>query len=161
MIDNFEPYFEKIAAIHDELFTVLKKMPFVKKETQMFCLQCNYTEYVNEDHDKGYAWYKFCFDNDSSKVFALGINVRRFENKNAEMELIKKTVQNLWPKNCKCTVELCGEIDDVAALKREPYDMVVSVHYWFNDSLIDDGINDSQYLKIVYIGNGIEDKLTK
>ncbi len=94
MIDNFEPYFEKIAGIHNELFTVLKNMPFVKKETQMFCLQCNYTEYVNEDHDKGYAWFKFCFDNDSSKVFALGINVLRFENKNAEMELAWKELSD-------------------------------------------------------------------
>ena len=39
--------------------------------------------------------------------------------------------------------------------------MILSVHYWFDMSLIDDGINDSQYLKIVYFGNTFNNILDK
>jgi hypothetical protein len=39
--------------------------------------------------------------------------------------------------------------------------MILSVHYWFDKMLIDDGINDTQYMKIVYTGESINSNLNK
>lgn len=155
---NFEPFFNDIGRIHNELFDLLKKMDFVKKETNQFCLQCNYKEYVEEDHDQEYEWTHFCFD-DEKKDFALGINKLRFTGKEDKMEQIKQTVQNIWNKNTATSVKNLGIIKNVASLNKSDYEMVVSVHYWFDMALIDDDINDSQYLKIVYFGSSIKDKL--
>lgn len=155
---NFEPLFSDISRIHNELYDLLKKTDFVKKETNQFCLQCNYKEYVEEDHDQDYEWTHFCFGEEKND-FALGINKIRFAGKENEMEQIKKTVQNIWEKNAGTSVKKLGIIKDVASLNKNDYEMVVSVHYWFDMALIDDGINDSQYLKIVYFGSSLKDKL--
>jgi len=40
----------------------------------MLLLQCNFAEYVAEDHDKDYLWKQFCFGGDTKKSFAIGIN---------------------------------------------------------------------------------------
>lgn len=155
---NFEPFFSDISRIHNELYDSLKKMEHVKKETNQFCLQCNYKEYVEEDHDQDYEWTHFCFGDEKSD-FALGINKLRFAGKENQMEQIKKTVQNIWEKNAGTSVTKLGIIKDVASLNKNDYEMVVSVHYWFDMALIDDDINDSQYLKIVYFGSSLKDKL--
>lgn len=160
MIDNFEPYFEKIAAFHNPLYEMLLNMDFVKKETKQFCLQCNYTEYVEEDHDKEYEWFRFYFDDDQKKDFALGINKLRFQGREDKMNQIKEKVENLW-KNTGAKLTYAGIISDVSAMKKGPWEMIMSVHYWFDMALIDDGINDSQYLKIVYTGTSMDGKVEK
>lgn len=50
---------------------------------------------------------------------------------------------------------LLNTITNVAALKKDDYEMIVSVHFWFDKSVIDDGIEDTQYMKIVYTGTSI------
>lgn len=157
VITDFEPFFDSIGKLHNELYETLLKMEFVKKETSQFCLQCNYTEYVEEDHDKEYEWTHFCFDDDVNKDFALGINRLRFAGKEKEIKQIKEIVQKIWTSRGNKVTDL-GVIKDVSAMKKEAYEMILSVHYWFDMSLIDDGINDSQYLKIVYTGSSMNDR---
>ena len=77
MIDNYEPYFNKIKKLHQGVFEELLGKNFVVKETQMFVLQCNFKEYVENDHDGNYSWYRLCLDNDTEKDFAVGFNIQR------------------------------------------------------------------------------------
>ena len=53
-------------------------------------------------------------------------------------------------------VDLLNTITNVAALKKDDYEMIVSVHFWFDKSVIDDGIEDTQYMKIVYTASTID-----
>ena len=50
MIANYEPYFNKIRKFHQGVYEELLGESFVVKETQMFILQCNFKEYVENDH---------------------------------------------------------------------------------------------------------------
>ncbi len=52
-------------------------------------------------------------------------------------------------------MDLLNSITNVAALKKDDYEMIVSVHFRFDKSVIDDGIEDTQYMKIVYTGTSI------
>ena len=54
-----------------------------------------------------------------------------------------------------------GEIANVAALKKSDDEMILSVHLWFDKSLADDAIEDTQYMKIIYTGNSVNDKIEK
>jgi hypothetical protein len=81
MIANYEPYFNKIRKFHQGVYEELLGKSFVVKETQMFVLQCNFKEYVENDHDGNYSWYRLCLDNDVEKDFAVGFNIQRFKIK--------------------------------------------------------------------------------
>ena len=156
-IGNYEPYFDDFRTIHKNVFDTLLKMPFVKKETQMFTLQCNYKEYVDEDHDGNYSWFCFCFDNDEEKTFALGINKQRFFGHEAEIEKVIEAIKSCWEKFCNAKVVFKNQIANVAALQKPDYEMILSVHFWFDKALNDDEIEDTQYMKIIYTGKSIND----
>ena len=130
-------------------------MPFVKKETQMFILQCNFKEYVDEDHDKNYSWFRFCFDDDEEKTFALGVNKLRFSGREAEIEKVIEAIKRCWEKFCNTRVVFKNLIDNVAVLDKPNFEMILSVHFWFDKALSDDGIEDTQYMKIIYTGKSI------
>ena len=155
MIANYEPYFNKIRKFHQEVYDELLGESFVEKETQMFVLQCNYKEYVENDHDGNYSWYRLCLDNDVEKDFAVGFNIPRFKNHEREIETIISKIKEIWKQNCGAQVDLLNTITNVAALKKNDYEMIVSVHFWFDKSVVDDGIEDTQYMKIVYTGMSI------
>ena len=116
----------------------------------MFVLQCNFKEYVENDHDGNYNWYRLCVDNDVEKDFAVGFNIQRFKNHEAEITSIISKIKEIWKQSCGVQVDLLNSITNVAALKKDDYEMIVSVHFWFDKSVIDDGIEDTQYMKIVY-----------
>ena len=158
---NYEPYFDLFRDLHKEVFDSLLEIPFVKKETQMFILQCNYKEYIDEDHDSGYSWFHFCFADHDDKDFAVGINKQRFVNHEAEIELLLNALKRAWEKSCNAKVCFMGEIANVAALKKSDDEMILSVHFWFDKSLADDAIEDTQYMKIIYTGNSVNDKIEK
>ncbi len=157
IINNYEPYFDSFRAIHKNVFDALLKMPFVKKETQMFILQCNYKEYNDEDHDGNYSWFCFCFDDDGEKTFALGINKQRFLGHEAEIENVIEAIKSCWKKFCNASVVFKNQIENVAALDKTNNEMILSVHFWFDKALNDDGIEDTQYMKIIYTGKSIND----
>ena len=156
MIDNYEPYFNKIQKLHQGVYEELLGKSFVIKETQMFVLQCNFKEYVENDHDGNYSWYRLCLDNDVEKDFAVGFNILRFRNHETEIETIISKIKETWKQSCGAHVDLSNTITNVAALKKDDYEMIVSVHFWFDRSVIDDGIDDTQYMKIVYTGTSID-----
>ena len=161
IIDNYEPYFHGIRVIHSYVYNELLNTPFVKKETEMVILQCNYQEYVSYGHDANYIWFRLCFNNEETRDFALGINKLRFVN---EERVINKLIDKLkegWKNVCNTSVIYISKIEDVSSLKKEPYEMILSVHYWFDKMLIDDGINDTQYMKIVYTGESLSNNLEK
>ncbi len=155
IIKNYEPYFDDFRMLHKDVFDTLLKMPFVKKETQMFILQCNYKEYVDEDHDGNYFWFRLCFDDDE-KDFALGINKQRFLNHEAEIENVIDAIKICWEKFCNAKVVLKNQIPNVTALQKPDSEMILSVHFWFDKALNDDGIEDTQYMKIIYTGKSID-----
>ena len=122
----------------------------------MFVLQCNFKEYVENDHDGNYSWYRLCVDNDGEKDFAVGFNIQRFKNHEAEITSIISKIKEIWKQSCGAQVALLNTITNVAALKKDDYEMIVSVHFWFDKSVIDDGIEDTQYMKIVYTASSID-----
>ncbi len=156
MIDNYEPYFNKIKKLHQGVYEELLGKSFIVKETQMFVLQCNFKEYVENDHDGNYSWYRLCLENDSEKDFAVGFNIQRFKNHETEIETIISEIKEIWKQSCGVQVALLNTITNVAALKKDDYEMIVSVHFWFDKSVIDDGIEDTQYMKIVYTASTID-----
>ena len=156
MITNYDPYFSKIKKIHQGVFEELLGKSFVVKETQMFVLQCNFKEYVENDHDGNYSWYRLCLDNNVKKDFAVGFNIQRFKNHEPEIDTIISKIKEIWKQNCSVQVDLLNTITNVAALKKDDYKMIVSVHFWFDKSVIDDGIEDTQYMKIVYTASTID-----
>ena len=96
MIDNYEPYFNKIKKLHQGVYEELLGKSFVVKETQMFVLQCNFKEYVENDHDANYSWYHLCLDNDSEKDFAVGFNIKRFKNHINHFKNQRNLESELW-----------------------------------------------------------------
>jgi len=146
--DVFGPYFPGIKAIHNKILNRIKEIPGVQAETEMHTLQCNFREYILEDHDKNYKWKEAHFDNDKNRTLAIGINRSRIlsniENENA---LIKE-IQNIWKKHGKLTI--LREITEVAELKKDDWEMILSVHFWFDKKYRTDNIDDTQYCKIVY-----------
>jgi hypothetical protein len=115
IIDNYEPYFHGIREIHNDVYKELLSIPFVRKETEMFILQCNYQEYVSYGHDANYIWFRMCFNDDETKDFALGINKLRLAN---EEEVIKKIIEKIkegWRNTCNSSVQCISKIDDVSS----------------------------------------------
>ena len=77
-------------------------------------------------------------------IFTLGFYIQRFKNYETEIETIISKIKEIWKQSCGAQVDLLNSITNVP------------VHFWFDKSVIDDGIEDTQYMKIVYTGSSID-----
>lgn len=148
--DIFGPYFSGMENIHKEILDFIKKSPRVKQETIMVLLQCNYAEYVGEHHDNNYQWKELCFEGDPARTFAVGINTRRLFAEKDNQEQLISTIASAWTRWGFDRPVVVADIKGVAELKKDPWEMILSVHFYLAEEYKDDSISDTQYFKIVY-----------
>ena len=160
-IDNYEPYFEGIRGLHNDVYKALIEMDFVNKETGMHILQCNYKEYIGYGHDVNYKWFHMVIDNDKRKDFVIGFNIKRFKNREIEIDKIINIIKKTWLQKCSVHIDYLGNIPNVEYLHKDNYEMILSVHFWIDNKEFNDGINDTQYMKIVYTGKSINNEIRK
>jgi len=159
--DVFGSCFAGMKNIHNTLFEYVKQTPDVNQKTIMLLLQCNFAEYVAEDHDKDYQWKQFCFEGDTKQSFAIGISrLRLFSQEYKGNSLITEIV-NSWERAGFQKPVFVTDIQSVSELAMPDWEMILSVHFYFDKTQSDDGIPDTQYFKIVYTHSSLVKNLEK
>jgi len=159
--DIFGPYFPGMKKIHNRILEFMKEHNGVKKETVMFPLQCTYGEYVGEDHDGNYEWKRLFFDGDINRCFAVGVNKQRIFSLEENKLLLISEIMNAWTNAGFSRPEIEGDILSASALSKPEWEMVLSIHFYYDKRYNDDEINDTQYCKIVYTHSSLAHNLEK
>lgn len=159
--DVFGPFFPGMKNIHNGILEYIKKIPDVNQKTIMLLLQCNFAEYVIEDHDRNYEWKQFYFNGDRNQSFAIGFNRQRlFSQEDRRKSLITEIVDS-WKKAGFQKPLYVSDIQDVRDLEKPDWEMILSVHFYFDSVYNGDNIPDTQYFKIVYTHSSLMNNLEK